>query len=139
MCQVNEKAMQTEPSRAGLPPRRARIFLAVGAVAAGFLNALVGAGGGIVLYFLFGALYGKGAKDNLILSSAAVLFFCAVSLFFYPAEAMPDVQTVLFVGIPAALGGLCGAWLLRLFSPDAARKLFAALILISGILMLIRR
>ena len=136
---MEETTAKHPKPRKKIPPRRARLFLALGAVAAGFLNALVGAGGGIVLYFLFAALYGTDAKENLILSSASVLFFCAVSLFFYPADAMADLSTVLSVGIPAALGGLCGAYLLQKISTDAAQKLFAALILISGILMLIRR
>ena len=58
-------------------------ILAAGALAAGFLNGLLGAGGGVVLYFTLGAIGGaRGSKENLVLSSTAVAFYCLVSLYF---------------------------------------------------------
>ena len=41
-------------------------LLALGALAAGFLNGLLGAGGGVILYFILGAAGGsRGSKENL--------------------------------------------------------------------------
>lgn len=114
------------------------LLLATGAVGAGFLSGLVGAGGGIVLYFFLGALYGKGAKENLILSSTAVMFFCVVSLFFYKGNAALDASDILRVGLPAALGGITGAFFLRKIETDKLKKLFSVIIILSGILMLMR-
>ena len=119
--------------------RREWILLALGALGAGFLNGLLGAGGGIILYFTLGALYGRGAKENLVLSSTAVMFFCLVSLFFYKGNAALTVGDILQVGIPAAVGGSVGACLLRKIPAHALKKIFAAVILVSGILMLVRR
>ena len=99
-------------------------LLALSAGGAGFLSGLLGAGGGIILYFALGALYGRGAKENLILSSTAVMFFSVVSLFFYKGN--------------AALGGIFGAFLLTKISSDKLKQLFAVIIIISGILMLLR-
>ncbi len=57
--------------------------LAAGALGAGFLNGLLGAGAGIVLYFVLAAAGSRDAKENLVLSSTSVMFFCVISLFFY--------------------------------------------------------
>lgn len=118
--------------------RRELILLALGAIGAGFLNGLLGAGGGIVLYFVLGALYGRGAKENLVLSSTAVMFFCLISLFFYKGNAALTVRDILGVGIPAAAGGLVGALLLRKIPTRAMKKIFSAVIILGGILMLVR-
>lgn len=114
-----------------------KFLLAAGALGAGFLSGLLGAGGGIVLYFVLGALYGRGTKENLVLSSSAVMFFCLVSLFFYKGNSL-CITEILRVAVPAALGGLVGAFLLAKIPGDAVRKLFSAVIIISGILMLVR-
>lgn len=119
--------------------KREYILLTIGALGAGFLNGLIGAGGGIILYFFLGALYGRGTKENLILSSASVMFFCLVSLFFYKGNAALTVENILRVGIPASLGGLVGAFLLRRIPQAVMKKVFAAVILVSGVLMLVRR
>ena len=119
--------------------RREWILLALGAIGAGFLNGLLGAGGGIVLYFVLGALYGRGAKENLVLSSTAVMFFCLISLFFYKGNAALTVHDILGVGIPAAAGGLVGALLLRKIPAHTMKKIFSAVIILGGILMLVRR
>ena len=114
------------------------LYLALGAVGAGFLSGLLGAGGGIVLYFVLGALYGRGAKENLILSSTSVMFFSVISLFFYKGNASLGVSDILRVGLPAALGGAFGAFLMTMIPSDKLKKLFAFIIIISGILMLMR-
>ncbi len=114
-----------------------RLWLALGALGAGFLSGLIGAGGGIILYFVLGALYGKGTKENLILSSVSVMFFCAVSLLFYKGNSL-DLREILRVGIPAAAGGVIGALLLSKIPQTTAKKLFSAVVILSGIIMLLR-
>ena len=114
------------------------ILLALGAIGAGFINGLLGAGGGIILYFTLGALYGRGAKENLVVSSGAVIFFCLVSLFFYKGNNALSLERIMRVCIPAALGGITGALLLEKIPAAAVKKLFAVIIIISGILMLVR-
>lgn len=119
--------------------RRELTLLALGAIGAGFLNGLLGAGGGIILYFVLGALYGRGAKENLVLSSTAVMFFCMVSLFFYKGNAALTVRDILGVGIPAAAGGLIGALLLQKVPAHIMKKIFSAVIILGGILMLLKK
>ena len=114
------------------------LILVIGALGAGFLNGLLGAGGGVILYFTLGALYGSDAKENLMLSSASVMFFCLVSLFFYSGGSALTVQNILSVSIPAGLGGLCGAMLLRKLPSNTVKKIFSAVLILGGILMLRR-
>ena len=111
--------------------------LAAGALGAGFLNGLLGAGAGIVLYFVLAAAGSRDAKENLLLSSTSVMFFCVISLFFYRDNAELTVESILRVGIPAALGGLCGAYLLTKIKTEAVKKLFAVVVIVGGVLMLI--
>ena len=66
--------------------------LAAGALGAGFLNGLLGAGAGIVLYFVLAAAGSRDAKENLVLSSTSVMFFCVISLFFYRDNAELTVE-----------------------------------------------
>ena len=114
-------------------------ILAAGALAAGFLNGLLGAGGGVVLYFTLSAAGGaRGSKENLVLSSTAVAFYCLVSLYFYRGNAALDAEDILRVGVPAALGGLAGAALLRRIPQSALRKRFAAVVILGGVMMLFK-
>ncbi len=114
------------------------LLLALGSVGAGFLSGLLGAGGGIILYFVLGALYGRGAKQNLVLSSVAVMFFCVISLFFYKGNSALDLAGILRVAIPAACGGIIGAFLLAKIPSAAVKKMFSVVIILSGIIMLLR-
>ena len=119
--------------------RGRQLALALGSLGAGFLNGLLGAGGGVILYFLLGAAgKARGSKENLVLSSTAVMFFCFISLFFYKGNAALGVEAILRIGVPAALGGLCGAYLLRRLSTAAVRRLFSAVVVLGGVLMLCR-
>ena len=102
-----------------------------------FAVGALGAGAGIILYFVLAAADSKSAKENLVLSSTSVMFFCVISLFFYRADAALTVESILRVGIPAALGGLCGAYLLTKIKTEAVKKLFSIVVIVGGILMLI--
>lgn len=118
---------------------RERSILTAGALGAGFINGLLGAGGGVALYFtLRGLTDARDAKEDLILSSTAVAFYCLVSLYFYGGNAAFDAEDILRIGVPAACGGLTGAYLLRRVPQYAAQKLFAVVLILGGLLMLTR-
>lgn len=113
-------------------------ILLAGAIAAGFLSGLLGAGGGIILYFVLGALYGKSAKENLVISSVAVMFFCTVSLFFYKGNQALVIEKISEVVLPAILGGITGALLLAKLPTKSVKKMFSIIVILSGILMILR-
>ena len=115
------------------------LCLSAAALGGGFLNGLLGAGGGVVLYFVLGALYGKNAKENLVVTSVCVMFFSLVSLLFYKDNNTLDLRGITTVCLPAALGGVCGALLLKKLPQAVIKKIFSAVLIISGILMFTKR
>ena len=115
-----------------------KILLPLSAVGAGFLSGLIGAGGGIILYFALGALYGRGAKENLVTSSVSVMLFCVISLLFYKGSSALDLEGILRLAIPAALGGITGGLLLSKIPTKTVKKLFSVIVIISGVIMLLR-
>ena len=119
-------------------PKSKRAFLLPCAIGAGFLNGLLGTGGGTILYFCLNHAYESKTKENLAASTVSVMFFCIVSLFFYNGNALLDFGKVAKICIPAALGGLIGAMLLKRLSVNSVKMLFSAVMCLGGILMLIR-
>ena len=113
-------------------------LLPIAAIGAGFLSGLLGAGGGIILYFALGYLYKKDAKENLVTSSVSVMLFCVISLFFYKGSSALDAQNLLRLAIPAALGGITGALLLSKIPTKTVKKLFSVIVILSGLIMLLR-
>lgn len=112
------------------------MYLAVAAVGAGFLNGLLGAGGGVLLYFALGVLCGNDTKENLITTSVSVMFFSIVSLLFYSGNNTLDISKITTVCLPAAAGGICGALLLKRLPQTAIKQIFSIVLIVGGILML---
>ena len=107
-------------------------YIAAG-VAAGFLNGLLGALGGIVLVF---ALSKKIKKpDALFATSVAVMapVTAFAALKYYTAGDAPPYPLLL---IPAFLGGALGASLSGRLKGDALTYIFAAVTAVAGINML---
>ena len=121
---------------------RKRDYLPVAALglAAGFLNGLLGAGGGIVLVFGLRRLFSKKVRDGRSFYASAIAVMLPLSLLsawqYRKAGHLPSLSlgTLLF---PAILGGACGALLLRRLKPHALSRIFAAVVLCSGILLVI--
>ena len=108
-------------------------FVAAGA-AAGFLNGLIGALGGIVLVF---ALSKKIREpDVLFATSVAVMapVTAAAALKYFSAGDAPPYPLLL---IPAAAGGALGAALSGKLKGDALTYIFAALTAVAGINMIL--
>ena len=134
------------PGRAGGGGRAGVLLLwaAVG-LGAGFINGLLGAAGGILLVTALPYLptpsllsvganpYGQAGADRRDLFASAL----AVSALRYRLAGVdPLPRSLLPLLLPAAAGGLLGAFLLERTSPRRLRRLFAAVILVSGIRML---
>ena len=121
-------------------------------LSAGFMNGLLGASGGILLVSALPHLptpacltigmnpFGQVGADrrDLFASALAVMLpVSAVSAFrYWQAGFHPAPSFLLPLLAPAAAGGIVGAYLLERTSPLFLRRLFAVVILVSGIRML---
>ena len=109
-------------------------------VAAGFLNGLLGAGGGIVIVFGLGALLGKQLEDPRTVYATAIAVMLPLSAFsawqYFQNGHLTEGNLGLLV-LPALAGGAVGAWLLRRLTPNLLARIFAAVVLISGIVLVV--
>lgn len=134
---------------ATLSARQKTSLLVIGGLAAGFINGLLGAGGGILLVFIMGlALPSAGTRaheailpdkrDIFANALAAMLPVTAVSVMSYAARGdihLEGAETYIF---SAVIGGLGGAWLLDKLRFETVRRMFALIVIISGIAMLLK-
>lgn len=107
-------------------------------IVAGFLNGLLGAGGGIVIVMGLSLLFKERLHDPRAVFTSAIAVMLPLSLLSalrYVKNGNMTGDGVSFLIIPAILGGVTGALLLRRFTPDTLARIFAAVVLISGIVM----
>ena len=89
-----------------------RLTLALFATLAGFLNGLLGAGGGIILYFVIRKLYGGENRVAFRMNIVAILLFSLISSTVYYFHGNLDISACLPYLPVALLGGAIGAFLL---------------------------
>ena len=106
----------------------------------GFLNGLVGAGGGILLvYGLRRLLRREGEGREIYVTALAVMLpLSALSAWRYAQGGALPLQPLGVILLPAVAGGLLGAWLLPRLQPRTLARIFSAVVLISGVLMVVR-
>ena len=118
-----------------------RSILATAAVISGFCNALIGAGGGIVLSYAISKFSQDDftdKRDVYVNSQAAMIPGCALSCFIYAARGSLNATGFSVYAIPAAIGGIIGSLLLSKIKNVWIAKLFALLVIWSGARMLLR-
>ena len=124
-----------------LQKRRALPYLLATGLLSGVLNGLLGAGGGILIVFSLSFLLGDSIQDprDLYANALCVMLpISAISCVRYAAAGQLSTEGFGIYVLPAILGGLCGGMLLGRLNATLVKKLFGALIIYSGILMIIR-
>ena len=118
-----------------------RRLLLFGGLAAGFLNGLLGAGGGIVIVWILEKTVGSMAEDkrNIFANALAVMLpISAMSTVSYALSGgLPGGDITRFL-LPGVLGGLFGAFLLDRIGAGTVKTLFCLLVILSGIVMAVR-
>ena len=107
-------------------------------LAAGFVNGLLGAAGGLVVVMGLRALFQKKAANGhrfYATAIAVMLPLSALSAWQYARGGHLPQFSLLTLILPAALGGAVGALLLRRISPRIMSRIFAVVVLISGIML----
>ena len=114
--------------------------LALAGLAAGLANGLLGAGGGIIVtYALVRVLGDKGnaTKDVFANVVAAMLPMTAVSAVIYALRGNLDLKQSAPFLLPAVIGGVIGALLLGRVNTVGLKKIFAALVVFSGLRLIL--
>ena len=114
------------------------LVLAAGGIAAGFINGLLGTGGGIVLVFMLGMLYKKENEKKDIFANVLMVTsgLSVVSLFVYLSKGEVEVSPkTLTYALSAILGGFLGAYLLDRLEVGFVKKLFCFLVIFAGLNM----
>ena len=125
------------------------ILLVLAGVGAGLLNGLLGAAGGILLVAVLPRFISHAPtttlrgippmerRDLLATVTAVMIPISGVSWLSYQRSGIrPPADMLWLLSFPAVLGGLVGAALLGRIPDRVLRKLFAALVVISGARML---
>ena len=110
-------------------------------LAAGMINGLLGTGGGIILVLGLSQICRGTLPDRRDVCANALVVTLALTLLstllYIRSGNAPPADLSRFV-LPGAVGGLIGGILLGKITPTALGRLFAVLLVVSGIFMLIR-
>ncbi len=109
-------------------------------LSAGFLNGLLGAGGGILIVFGLRKLLKGQLKDPRAIYPTAIAVMLPLSLLSvwqYARAGSLELSHLGWLVLPAIAGGAIGALLLRRLSTKALSRLFAAVVLISGLVLVL--
>lgn len=105
---------------------------------AGFLNGLLGAGGGIAVVMGLRMLFRKkpvNAHSFYASAIAVMLPLSALSVWQYERGGHLPSASLWGLILPAVLGGALGAFLLPRIKPHVLNRIFATAVLISGIIL----
>lgn len=117
------------------------IIAPLAAVASGFCNAVLGAGGGILLSLAMGTMLSDRFRDRrqlLITTQGAMIPGCIISCIIYASRGMLDTTSFSVFAIPALIGGAVGSLLLDKLRPRTVNTIFSLLVVWSGFRMLLR-
>ena len=118
-------------------PKKTIIFTV--SALSGLCNALLGAGGGILLSLAISRLNGEGISDRrdvLATSQAAMIPCCIASCLIYGAKGMLDTSNFAVFAIPAILGGAVGSILMDKVKAGWLGRIFAVFVIWSGARMI---
>ena len=115
--------------------------LALGGFLGGLVGGALGAGGGIIVVFTLDRVLRGTERGTVDVFSTALCVMLPLSLFsfiLYLIRGNVSLQGFSPFILPAVLGGVGGALVSRRMGRGAVRKAFAALTVLSGILLLVR-
>ena len=116
------------------------LLLIIGGLLSGFINGLLGAGGGIIIVFVLSRALKDNCEQRDIFANALCVML-PISIFScvtYSLSGKVSFDGFLPFIIPTTLGGLTGGYLLSKLKTNTLKNLFAILIAISGIILILK-
>ncbi len=113
------------------------ILTALGGIAIGFINGLLGAGGGMLAVPILKAhgLSQKQAHSNAISIILPITCFSAILYLINGYVTFKEAYTYIPTGL---LGALIGTYILNKISPKILKRVFGALMVYAGIRLLLK-
>lgn len=108
------------------------------AVFAGFLGALLGLGGGIIVTPALTLLFGIDIKYAIGASIVSVIATSSGSAIAYLKDSLTNIRIGMFLEIGTTLGAMTGAYLSGVLNPKYLFIIFGLLMLYSGVMMLLK-
>ena len=116
-------------------------YLSLMGVIAGLANGLLGAGGGIIVIYALNTVFKNEFTDEREVFANALcvmLPISAVSCVGYAFMERMSVDGLSAFIIPAIVGGVCGGFLLGRINATFLKKLFAVIVIYSGLILMIK-
>src|SRR4051812_31390181 len=110
------------------------LLVALGSWIAGFLGALTGLGGGVVLVPLLTLFFKVDIRYAIGASLVSVIATSSGAAAAYVKEGYTNIRIGMFLEIATTLGALAGAFLAALVSPNAIAIVFGVVLLMSAYL-----
>ena len=110
------------------------LSVAIASMAAGFLGALTGLGGGVVIVPLLALGFGIELKYAMGASLVSVIATSSGAAAAYVKEGYSNIRIGMFLEVATTAGALAGAYLLHIISPSATSVVFGAVLLVSAYL-----
>ena len=104
----------------------------------GALNGFLGTGGGILILFMLNFLTKNEKRDNFVTCALAVIPISLVGSFAYFGAGSVDFSMLSRSYLPAITGGILGAFLFERLKVSFLNLIFGALVIYSGVSMLLR-
>lgn len=122
-------------------PRARLLGILLMGLLAGAINGLLGAGGGILIVYVLSITLRASSPDPRDLYANALCIMLPISAFSclrYSLAGHLSTESFSVYILPAVLGGFVGGFLLGKLKATVVKKLFAALVIYSGIVLIIR-
>ncbi len=115
-------------------------YLIITGLSAGLVNGMLGAGGGILVVFALSAVLGDSCEPRDLYANAlcVMLPISVVSCVRYAMAGNLNTDGFGLYALPAIAGGLLGGLLLGRIKGTALKRLFAALVIYSGVILMIK-
>ena len=113
-----------------------RLLYAIVGIVSGFLNGVLGAGGGTVIVPALERLFGVPPHRAHATAISIILPISMVSSYFYLQKGLFELKSTLIIAAAGVVGGVIGALALKRFSGRTLRIAFALLLVFMGIRML---
>lgn len=117
------------------------LFIPLAGFVAGAVNGMLGAGGGIIIIYSLARLLGENIPDRRDIYANALcvmLPISVVSSIIYAVRGSMRIDGFGAYVLPAVIGGVIGGYLLGKLNADFLKKLFAALVVYSGVMLIIK-